>query len=327
MRVNVWLGTMAAAVIAFILPGLELGAAGFPERPIQVLVGWPVGSVNDSLDRAIAPPLSKILKQPVIIQNVPGGGGALFLGRVRFEKPDGYTLFQTNQNVFSQIPWQHAVPYDPLKDFAFLAQHSGTEGYLLCRSESPWKSFGELIQYARKNPKKVKFGTAGGVSTAAHMMMEYVAMKENLQWISVPFTGNPELTAALLGGHIDLAAITLATEVEFVKTGRLRPLICFNEKRMGVLPDLPTVVEMGYDFTYNVSYIWSVPAKTPMDIQKILEKALLRAFADPEVREILNKFNKTYDPVDSEATTKAVIKDHKVWGELMKKLGLGIFKK
>ena len=326
MRVLALLVKMVISVFSVLLLCATVGAAGFPERPIQVLVGWSVGSSNDSMDRAIAKPLSKILGQPVIVQNVPGGGGALVLGRVRSEKPDGYTLFQTGLNMYSQIPLTRSVPFDPLKDFAYLAQHYPFEAYLYCRSESPWKTYEELIQYVKKNPKTVRYGTTG-VGSTAHVMTEYLALKENLQWIHVPYNSAVEAYTALLGGHVELAPVALAAELEYVKTGRFRPLLCLNDKRLQLLPDLPTIVEKGYDFTCNNSYIWAVPANTPKNIQKILEQALLQAMADPEVRECINKLNKVYEPLGSEATTKMLIKDHQVYGELMKKLGLGVYKK
>jgi tripartite-type tricarboxylate transporter receptor subunit TctC len=326
MRVDAFLGKTVLGIIAILLLWVTAGAAGFPDRPIQVLVGWSVGSSNDSMDRAIAKPLSKILKQPVIVQNVPGGGGALVLGRVKSEKPDGYALFQTGLNAYSQIPLTRAVPFDPFKDFAFLAQHARFEHYLACRSDSPWKSFEELIQYVKNNPKKVSYATSG-VGGPSHILMEYLAMKENLQWIHVPYNSATEVATALLGKHVDLLANSVGVEFEYINTGRFRPLLCLNDKRMEPLPDLPTILEKGYDFVNNASCTWSVPANTPKDVQKTLEKALLQAFADPEARDIMKKWNKPYDPLDSEETTKAVIKDHQKYGELMKKLGLGIYKK
>lgn len=177
MRVLVFLEKMFVAMIvmiAFLLPGMEAGAADFPQKPIQVLVGWPAGSTNDLMDRAVAQALQKILKQPVIIQNVPGAGGALVLGRVKTEAPDGYTLFQTGSTMFSQTPHTRTTPYDPLKDFAYLAQHARFVHLISDRPPNPWTNFEELIQYVKKNPKKVKYATAG-VGNGNHVMMEYLA--------------------------------------------------------------------------------------------------------------------------------------------------------
>jgi len=317
---------MIVGVSFFLLLLGTAGAAGFPENPIQVLVGWPVGNVNDMLDRVIAEPLSEILKQPVLVQNVPGGGGAVVLGKVKIEKPDGYTLFQTGSIAYSQVPWLRTVPFDPLKDFEFLASHAQIEAYLLCRSDSPWKTYEELIKYVKENPKKVTFASPG-VNSALHLMMEYLAMKENLQWRHVPYQGSSQAFAALLGGHADLAPLSIGTELEYVKTGKFRPLVILSKNRSKRLPDLPTVGEKGYDFSVKIAFTWSVPADTPADVKNILEKALLQSFEDPRVQDAMEKQKVTYIPLGSKETTGLVSDDHQKFGELMKKFGLGIFKK
>lgn len=106
------LGRIVGALVVFFCMGSAVQAAEFPDKPIQILVGWSAGSLNDMVDRTIAQVLQRILKQPVIVQNVPGGGGALVLGRVKSEKPDGYTLFQTGSPMYSRTPHTRAVPYD-----------------------------------------------------------------------------------------------------------------------------------------------------------------------------------------------------------------------
>lgn len=325
MRVRALWVKIVVGFFSILLLGATAGAAGFPERPLQILCGWGVGSPPDLQSRAIAKPLSRILKQPVVVQNVPGGGGALVLGRVKTEKPDGYTLFQTGLAMYSQTPFTRVVPYDPLKDFAYLVQFARIQHYLLCRSDSPWTKFEELIQYVKNNPKTIRYGSPG-VGSPAHILLEYIASRENLQWIHIPFNISAESVIAILGGHLELAAISVS-DLEHVKTGRLRVLLGLNEKRLAMLPDIPTVMEKGYDFYCTNSFTLTVPAATPRDIQKTLEKALMQAMADPEAINTTNKLNNPYDPLDSEATTKAVIKDHQKYGELMKKFGQGIYKK
>jgi len=329
MKVNASLMKMVVGVISVILLWATPGAAGFPERPIQVLEGWPAGSMTDLMDRAVAEALSKILKQPVIVQNVPGAGGGLVLGRVKSVEPDGYTLFQTGLHVYTVTPWTRTVPYDPLKDFAWLGQHTGMENYLVSSADKPWKTFEELIQYVKNNPKVVRYSTTG-VGTMPHVMMEYLAMKENLQWIHIPQNSTNDIITGLLGGNIDLAIVNPSIELEYVKSGRLRPLLCMNKKRITtsvLLQDLPTVIEKGYDLASTTATTWAVPANTPKNIQKILEDGLLKAFQDPLVIAVIKKLNQPYDPKGSEAVTKAVFEDHPKYGELFKRLGLGIFKK
>ena len=310
----------------FFLLSAGMVRAEFPEKPIQVLVGWAVGSQNDSIDRVIAQSLQKVIKQPVIIQNVPGAGGSLVLGRIKTEKPDGYTVFQTGTNLYSQTPHLRAVPFDPLKDFAYLAQHARFQHVIEDRPDSPWKNFEELIAYVKKNPKTVKYASTG-VGGGLHIMMEYLAQRENLQWIHVPYNSSTEMLSALLGGHVDLSAVTTGIEIEHIKSGRIRPLLCLNNKRISFLPDVPTVLEKGYDFHCISSACWSVPVDTPKDIQQKLEKALLQSFKDPAVVEVINKWNMAYDPVDGATVLKMIALDNRVFGEFAQKLGIGIYKK
>ena len=326
MKIYAFFGKIVIGIVSVIFLWATVGFADFPERTIQVLVGWPVGTPNDTMDRAITKPLSKILGKTVIVKNIPGAGGTLVLGRLKTEKPDGYTIFQTGLPMFSQTPWMRAVSYDPLNDFAYLAQHMRYDFYMLCNSDSPWKTYEELIQDVKKNPKTIKFGTTG-VGSSGHIMMEYLALKENLKWVHVPYNSSAEGISGLLGKHIDFIIIPIGYELEFIKTGRFRPLLAMSSKRAPQLPDLPTVTEKGYEFSIVSSAVWAVSAKTPKNIQQILEKALLQAINDPEARGAVTKLNKTCDPVGSEELTKTVFANHQKYGELLKTFKLGIFKK
>ncbi len=159
------------------------------------------------------------------------------------------------------------------------------------------------------------------------MMMEYLGLRENLQWIHVPYNSVTESVSALLGGHVELCPTTIGLELEHSRAGRIRPLLCLNYKRMSILPDVPTVLEKGYDFHCISSACWAVPVNTPKDIQQILEKALLQSFKDPAVIDVINKWNMAYEPIGGEAVAQMIAKDNKIFGELTQKLGLGIYKK
>ena len=313
-------------VVMSILGPSAVGAS-FPEKPIQVLVGWPAGSQNDMIDRAIGQSVQRILGQPVIVQNVPGGGGALVLGRIKTEKPDGYTLFQTGTPMYSRTPLLRPVPYDPLKDFAYLGQHALFQFSIVDRADNPWKDFDGMIVYARNNPNKVKYATAG-VGTSMHLVMEYLAMRENIQWIHVPFTGITEATAAMLGGHVQVhSTSTGLSEMEHIRTGRIRFLLSTTPQRNPGFPDVPSILEKGYDFAVVSGACWTVPAGTPKEIQKKLEGALLQSFKDSTVIDVIQKWYMAPESLDSESLQKLIVKDFQANGELMKKLGLGIYKK
>jgi tripartite-type tricarboxylate transporter receptor subunit TctC len=158
-------------------------------------------------------------------------------------------------------------------------------------------------------------------------VMEYLALRENLQWIHVPSNSSAEASAALLGGHVELCSTSIGLDTEYIKAGRIRPLLCNNHKRTPLFPDIPTVIEKGYDFAVISTACWAVPVNTPKDIQKTLERALLQSFKDPTVVDIISKFNMAYDPIDGEAVAKLIAQDNRMFGELARKLGIGIYKK
>jgi len=312
-------------LVAFILLLPAAARADFPEKPMQVLVGWPAGSQNDMIDRAIAHSLQKILKQPVIIQNMPGASGTLILGRAKIEKPDGYTLFQTSVGGYARHPHLRSVPYQ-IKDFAYLAQHARFQYGLYIRADSPWKNFDELIAYVKKNPNKVRYSTSG-VGGSMHLSMECITLRDKLQWIHVPFTGGTESLAALLGGHVEVYSAAIGTEVEQVRSGRLRFILSTNPNRSPLFPDVPSILEKGYDFAVMGGACWTVPAATPKEIQLKLEKALLESFKDPIVIDVITKWSMVMEPIGGEALEKMIIEDYRRHGELFKQFGLGIYKK
>lgn len=315
---------IVVGMVIFLLP--LSGEADFPDKPIQVLVGWPAGSRNDMIDRAVAHSIQKTLKQPVIIQNVPGGGGALVLGRIKTEKADGYTLFQTGSQMYARTPHLRPVPYDPLKDFAYLAQHAWFQYVIVDRVESPWKNFEEMISYVKKNPKKVRYSSSG-IGSSDHTIMEYLKVRENLDWIHVPFTAGTEGVAALMGGHVEIYSGGIGPEADHVHAGRLRVLLSMGPKRVTLFPDVPSILEKGYDFSVISGACWTVPARTPKEIQLKLEGALLQAFKDPMVIEVINKWNMALEAIDGETLTKMTAQEYKINGELLKQFGLGIYKK
>lgn len=325
MTARLYLARVFGALVALLVLG-SVAQAEYPEKPIQVLVGWPAGSLNDMVDRAVAQVVQKTLKQPMVIQNLPGGGGALVLGRIKTEKPDGYTVFQTGSPMYSRTPHLRAVPYDALKDFAYLAQDSLFQFFLEDRADNPWKTFEEMIDYVKKNPKKVKYATSG-VGTSQHLMMEHIAIREGLQWIHVPFTGNTECVAALLGGHVNLVSGTLSGELDHIRSGRLRVLLALNATRLTLFPDVPTILEKGYAYSVKSGRTWTVPAATPTPVQKKLESALLQAFKDPTVIEVMKKWDLAIESLDGNTLTGVIHSDYKMNGELMKKLGFGVYKK
>jgi tripartite-type tricarboxylate transporter receptor subunit TctC len=315
--------------LAFLLFSVvQIQAETFPSRPINLWVGWGAGSGTDISQRAIADIASKALKQPIVVSNVTGGGGTLVLGRLKAEKPDGYTLANTSSAALSRIPYLQPVPYnaqDPLKEFIPIISYSYYLYGLAVRSDAPWKTFEEFIAYAKANPGKVRYSTSG-VGTGQHLAMEYIAMKENIKWTHVPFSASPQAVAAVMGGHVEATSQTPEWK-EQVDSGKMRLLICWNDKRMPFYPNVPTAKEKGYDFSVQAAIVIYAPANTPKEVVAVLSKAFHQAADTEEVKQILKRLSYPHEIKDSEELIKMIRKDSEVNKKILKELGLGIYKK
>ena len=317
-------GIVISLLMYFILGGSGYVYASLFDKPYEIIVGWPVGSSSDIMVRAIAPELEKQFNgRKVIVINKPGAGGALGISDVKRVKPDGFTLFQTGTNVFAQLPWTREVPFHPINDFTYVAQHVSSRHYLISRKEMPWNDFNELVAYVKQNPNKVRYATTGTGSTQ-HVMMEYIAKKEGLSWTHVPYNSGAEAYMAVIGSGVHLAAITIGPEVQYVKAGMAIPLIYFNMKKSPYF-EIPTIGDKGYKFECSSSAVWAVPKQTPTVKVRILESALLSAFSKAIVQDVFTRVNFLYDPAGSFEVNNRIAKEYKEFGEIMKECKLGIF--
>ncbi len=320
--------TTSLLIASLIFVGSEALADTYPSKPINLWVGWGAGSGTDISQRAIANIASKALKQPIVVTNVTGGGGTLVLGRLKAERPDGYTIANTSSATLGRIPHLQPVPYnaqDPLKDFIPIISYSYYLYGLAVKSDSPWKTFEEFIAYAKANPGKIRYSTSG-VGTGQHLAMEYVAMKEKIKWTHVPFATSPQAVAAVMGGHVEATSQTPEWK-EQVDAGSMRLLICWNDKRMPFYPNIPTLKEKGYDFSVQAIILLYAPANTPKEVIATLSKAIRQASETEEVKEVLKRLSYPHDIKESDELIQIIKKDYELNGKLFKELGIGIYKK
>jgi tripartite-type tricarboxylate transporter receptor subunit TctC len=324
-------GKLAVVLLVFVFSMCFVSqspADVFPSKPINLWVGWGAGSGTDISQRAIADIAAKTLKQPLVVSNITGGGGTLVLGRLKAEKPDGYTLANTSSATLGRIPHLQPVPYnaqDPLKDFIPIMSYSYYLYGLAVKSDSPWKTFEDFIAYAKANPGKIRYSTSG-VGTGQHLAMEYLAMKENIKWTHVPFATSPQAVAAVMGGHVEAASQTPEWK-EQVDSGQMRLLVCWNDKRMPFYPNVPTLKEKGYDFSVQAIIVIYAPANTPKDVISVLSKAFRQAAGTEEVKKILKSLSYPSDIKDGEELVKIIRNDYEVNKKLFRELGIGIYKK
>ena len=256
----------------------------YPNRPIELVVPMAPGGSLDTAARIYSDDLARILKVPVTVVNRAGGTGITGATYVAEAKKDGYTLLQGSSNSLITMPVvSKEVTYDPLKDFAPIAHFVSVPSMFAVKIDSPFKTLGELIEYARKNPGKLKNGAAG-ILSESQFNMEVLCTQEKIVIKTVPYNSGGEALPSLLGGHVDLSTISLTTLAPQVKAGKLRGLAVTSKSRHPDFPDIPTTTELGYPYAdFNVWNGLFAPAGVPQFVLDVLLPVAEKVFKNPEV--------------------------------------------
>ncbi len=317
---RVFLAALAILCLGIIGPAAVLAADAYPTRPIQVIVPFPPGGVADLVGRPFTAALEKLLKQPVVIVNKTGAGGAVGMQALAASKPDGYTLMVALSSI-SVMPEVDTMfgrpPVYKLSDFAPIALLSADPTVLVVSAKSPWKTVADFVADAKKRPNEIKYASSGVYGTM-HVAMEMFAHAAGIKLRHIPTGGGGPALNALLGGHVDAIAGGPNVSIPHIKAGTLRVLAGWGDKRISALPDVPTFKELGYkDVEF---YIWSgffAPAATPEPFIKVLREATAKAVQAPEFKSAMEKmatpisyldapeFKKFWDK-DAERLIKAV---------------------
>ena len=281
------------------LTGLALSAActasfaqGFPTRPITLICPWPPGGSTDQHLRKFAEISQKYLGQTVIIENKPGASGMLGPANMAaLAKPDGYTLSQLPVGAF-RVPHMQKVTWDPLKDFTYIIGITGYTFGVVVKSDSPHKTFKEVLAYAKANPGKFSYGSTG-TGTSPHLLMEEVASKAGVEFLHVPFKGNADSTQALLGGHI-MAQSDATGWGRHVDAGSFRLLVTFGEQRTKRWPTAPTAKDLGLDIVSYSPYGIVAPKGMEPALVRQLHDAFKKTLDDPEHLKLLDQLDQVY---------------------------------
>ncbi len=274
-------------LLSFVLAG-SLGAQqAYPTKPLNLLIGYAPGGVVDISERFMASKAEKILGQPFVVTN-NGGGGSSVAAEIIAKKPgDGYNIFGGASTGLIRIPQFRTVPYKPddfipIMHFAF-----PTLTPIVVKSTSPWKTFKELVDYAKKNPGKITYSTTG-VGSPMHLGMEFVGKQEGIEWTHIPFPGAMPAFTALLGGHVQVN-VGAGESVPYIKDGTVRVLANLAERRVKAWPNVPTLKEFGYDYYNESVFLFAVPKGTPKPIVDKLDEAFHKVMSDPEFEGVLAK--------------------------------------
>ena len=279
-----------AALFALLACGAQ--AQDYPTKPVTMIVAFPPGGVAELVGRPLAASMEKTLGQPVIILNRPGAGGAVGTTVAAKAAPDGYTILMTLSSI-SIFPVSDPlegkpVPYQ-LSDFMPIALVTADPTVLVVRADSPYKTVQDFVAAAKANPGKINYSSSGVYGTL-HVAMEMFAGAAGIELFHIPYQGGGPAVTALLGGQVQALASGPAAAVGQIRGGKMRALAGWGEKRLALMPELPTFKELGYpDVEF---YIWSgvfAPAATPAPIQAKLREAVRAAVADPQFRGAMEK--------------------------------------
>jgi tripartite-type tricarboxylate transporter receptor subunit TctC len=295
-RIGRWLLFVAALVAAF-----SVSAQTFPSKPVTLIVPWPAGGSTDQVMRALATATEKYLGQPIIVENKAGAAGTLGATAMVTTKPDGYTVTQIPISIF-RLPHTTKVGFDPLTDLTYLIGISGYTFGVAVRADAPWKTFRELVDYAKANPGKVTYGTPGA-NTSLHITMEEIAYRYGIQWTHVPFKGNADNMQALLGGHINVSADATGW-APHVDAGKMRLLVTWGAQRTRRWSDVPTLKELGYDIVSTSPYGIAGPKGMDPAVAKILHDAFKKGMEDPTHMQAMEKYDQDLIYMSSEDYAK-----------------------
>ena len=277
---------LVGALISLVLvAGGAATAQTYPDKPIRILVGFAAGGPADITARLIGDRLSEAWGKPVIVENVTGAAGNVATDRVAKAAPDGYTLLAAaSATIVTNPSLYQKLPFDPVKDLAPVTQAAYTPNLLVVPSGMPVKSVAELVAYAKANPGKLSFGSAG-VGTSQHLAGELFKTMAGIDMQHVPYRGIAAVMPDLIAGRISLAFGNISAVLQLVREGKLRALAVTSSRRYSSVPDLPTMIEAGFPgFDSTAWFGLMTPAGTPQPIIDRLHQETVRILGLPDVR-------------------------------------------
>ena len=277
------LGSAAALTFTAGLAPAIVRAQAYPDRPIRFLVPYAPGGATDTSARIAAEYLTNKFGQQVLVENKPGGGTIIATEIVAKAKPDGYTILMAAAPVATNTSFGLKLPYDPIKELAPVCSYVDMPLLLACNPSAPYKTMAEFIAWAKKQTAPIPYASAGNASMP-HLWGEQLRMELGIKLDHVGYKGSADALKDVLGGHVMLFSDTLLPGGLAVKDGRLRGLVVAAAKRVPMLPDVPTVAEVGLpaDLTGAVFFGVMAPGGTPEPIIAKLNESFNQVLADPE---------------------------------------------
>jgi len=318
IRRGLWVFFIFVLFVPFVF-SVSLARAEYPDRPIRVVTGWAPGGSGDLPPRALCTAAAKILKQAVVVENMPGASGTKSLAVLTNSAPDGYYIGFVTTNTIVERPHVMEVQFDPVKGFTPIMFFGWYSYGVVIRADSPWKNMKEFVEYAKANPGKVKYGNAGAKSST-HIIAERLQMAvPGLKMVAVPFTSTAQAVTALMGKDLDCLFGT-AEFKPFVEAGQLRMIGAANVKRWTSFPDVPTFMEQGYQLAAEGAAGMIGPPNLPGPITLKLQDAFREAMKDTGFLETMKKMEMIPDYMSGVDFGNFLKTRHEQMGQVMKQL-------
>ena len=308
--------------VAATLAAAAASAQSYPTKPVKLVVGFPAGGPADIFGRTFAQALSSGLAQPVIVENKSGVGGVLGIDSVAKSLPDGYTLGFNNQGSVAMAPYALSkMPFNPNKDLALITTVVKVPEVVVVNPSLAVNSLAELIAYAKANPGKIAFGSAGA-GGITHLACELLKSEAKIDVLHVPYKGAAPAVSDLLGGQVQMGIFDVPVVLPHIKSGKFKALAVTSAKRVPTLPDVPTTAEVGYPRVISDNWYGLVaPAATPPAVQKRIHDAAVAALHSPELVEQFAKVSGIPAPATQEEYAKFLGEEQQRWGAIIKAIG------
>lgn len=300
------LGAGALGTSAHGLAGLSHATAqtAFPTKPITLICPWPAGGPTDVVVRAMAETAGKHLGQQVIVDNKAGASGTLGPATMAATaKPDGYTISQMPITTV-RLPMMQKTAFDAVRDFTYIIHLTGYVFGVTSRGDGPYKTWADVVTYAKANPAKLNYGSTGS-GTSLHIGMEQIAAHSGIKFNHVPFKGEAEAFAALIGGHVDLMAAGTGRN-DMIQAGKINVLNIWAENRSKRIPSVPTLKELGYPFVFDSPWGFAGPKGMDPGIVQTLHDAFKKALDDKDVQAVMEKYEMSPRYMDPATYTKFI---------------------
>ncbi|MGH8669584.1 MAG: Bug family tripartite tricarboxylate transporter substrate binding protein, partial [Burkholderiales bacterium] len=311
---------MRKALLALIALCLPFGvlAQAYPTKPVRLIVPFPAGGPSDLFGRALAQGMTEQLGQPVVVENVSGVGGVIGVDRAAKSEPDGYTLALNSASTVAIAPYSLSkLPYDVKKDLALITVVVRVPEVLAVHPSVPAKNAAELIAYAKANPGKINFASAGGGSIT-HLAGELLKAEAGVDMVHVAYKGAAPAVTDLVGGQVQMGIFDVPVLLGHIRAGKLRALAVTSAARASILPDVPTTAEAGYpNVTSDNWYGLVAPAATPAEVQKRIHGAAVATLHSPAIKEQYGKVSGVPSPGTPEDYARFLAAEQAKWSKIV----------